>query len=60
MGAKVFKFGFDSLEGLPYIQFPEDISTIIEEGLKIKYVRTSGANGNISVNVLSKLEAPAS
>lgn len=60
MGAKVFKFGFDSLEGLPYIQFPEDISTIIEDGLKIKYVRTSGANGNISVNVLAKLEAPAS
>ena len=59
MGSKVFKFGFDSLEGLPYIQFPEDISTIIEDGLKIKYVRTSGANGNISVNVLSKLEAPA-
>ena len=60
MGTKVFKFGFDSLEGLPYIQFPEDISTIIEDGLKIKYVRTSGANGNISVNILSKLEAPAS
>ena len=59
MGSKVFKFGFDSLEGLPYIQFPEDISTIIEDGLKIKYVRTSGANGNISVNILSKLEAPA-
>ena len=58
MGSKVFKFGFDSLEGLPYIQFPEDISTIIEDGLKIKYVRTSGANGNVSVNILSKLEAP--
>ena len=59
MGSKVFKFGFDSLEGLPYLQFPEDISTIIEDGLKIKYIRTSGANGNISVNILSKLEAPA-
>lgn len=60
LGAKVFKFGFDSQEGLPYIQFPEDISTIIEDGLRIKYIRTSGRNGNISVNTLTKLTAPAS
>lgn len=60
MGSKVFKFGFDSQEGLPYLQFPEDISTIIEDGLRIRYIRTSGANGNISVNTLSKLTTPAS
>lgn len=60
LGSKVFKFGFDSQEGLPYIQFPEDISTIIEDGLRISYIRTSGANGNISVNTLSKLTTPLS
>ena len=58
--SKVFKFGFDSQEGLPYIQFPEDISTIIEDGLRIRYIRTSGADGNISMGTLSKLTAPIS
>lgn len=60
LGAKVFKFGFDSQTGLPYIQFPEDISTIIEDGLRIKYIRTSGRDGNIAVNTLTKLTAPQS
>lgn len=60
MGSKVFKFGFDSQEGLPYIQFPEDISTIIEDGLRIKYLRTSGSNGNISADTLAKLTTPLS
>ena len=60
IGEKIFKVGFDSKENLPYIQFPEDISTIIEDGLKIRYLRTNGANGNVSVNTLCKMEAPAS
>ena len=60
LGAKVFKFGFDSQEGLPYIQFPDDISTIIEDGLRIKYIRTRGNDGNIAVNTLTKLTVPAS
>lgn len=60
LGSKVFKFGVDSQEGLPYIQFPDDISTIIEDGLKIKYIRTSGIGGNISVGTLSKMESPIS
>jgi len=58
-GEKIFKFGFDSKENLPYIQFPEDISQLIEDGLRIKYVRTSGVTGNISAKTLSKLEPPA-
>ena len=29
LGSHVFKFGFDSKEMKPYIQFPEDITTII-------------------------------
>jgi hypothetical protein len=44
---------------LPYIQFPEDIKTLIEDGIRIKYVRTNGLNGNISSKVLSKFEKPA-
>lgn len=59
-GKKVFKFGFDSKKMLPYIQFPDDISYLIEDGLRIKYIRTSGAYGNIAANVLSKMEKPVS
>lgn len=59
LGSKVYKVGFDSALQLPYIQFPEDIKVLIEDGLKIKYVRTNGLNGNIAAKVLSKLEKPA-
>lgn len=58
-GTKVYKVGFDSVQQLPYVQFPEDIKTLIEDGIRIKYIRTNGLNGNISAKVLSKLEKPA-
>lgn len=58
--SKVFKFGFDSKENLPYVQFPEDISYIIEDGLVIKYIRTNGVNGNVSANSLTNLQKPTS
>ena len=56
---KVYKVGFDSAQQRLYIQFPEDIKTLMEDGLRIKYIRTNGLNGNISAKVLSKLEKPA-
>jgi hypothetical protein len=58
LGSKIYKVGFDSASQLPYIQFPEDIKTLIEDGLRIKYVRTNGLNGNIAAKVLSKIEKP--
>ena len=54
-GKAAWKFGFDSYRQMPYIQFPEDISTLIEDGLKIEYIRTSGINGNVSARTLSKV-----
>jgi len=59
-GSRVFKFGYDSYEGRPYIEFPEDYSELINDGLFIYYARTSGANGNISARTLSQLEPPSS
>lgn len=60
LGEKVFKFGFDSTVGLPFIQFPEDISSLIRVGLVIRYLRTRGASGNIKLGILQKLEKPTS
>lgn len=54
-GNYFWKFGFDSFRQLPYIQFPDDIAQLIEDGLTIWYTRTTGANGNVSANVLTKL-----
>lgn len=52
---KAFKFGYDSIRDLPYIEFPEYISQIIEDGLTIKYIVTSGINGNIKARTLTTL-----
>ena len=57
-GSRVFKFGYDSYEGRPYLEFPEDYSELINDGLFIYYARTSGASGNISAGTLTRLELP--
>lgn len=57
-GSRVFKFGFDSYAGRPYLEFPADYSTLFRDGIFIYYARTSGANGNISANTLTNIELP--
>lgn len=52
---KCFKFGFDSIRNLPYIEFPADIATLIGSGLDIKYIVTQGTDGNIKASFLNKL-----
>lgn len=53
--SKVFKFGYDSKRMAPYLQFTEDVDTLIGDGLIIYYMRTSGVNGNISARTLTTL-----
>lgn len=53
-GKQVYKFGFDSAMGLPYIEFPKDIAALIGSGLKISYIVTDGAEGNISARYLAQ------
>ena len=57
-GAKAFKFGYDSYEGRPYVEFPEDYSELFGDGIFIYYTRTNGVNGNISEGTLSQIEFP--
>lgn len=54
----VFKFGYDSIKNLPYVEFPVNISNLIGEGLIIKYAVTKGINGNVKANTLVKLVRP--
>lgn len=57
-GSRVYKFGYDSYEGRPYIEFPEDYSELFNEGIFLYYTRTSGASGNVSAKTLTKFELP--
>lgn len=58
-GQLVYKFGFDSVKNLPYLEFATDISSIIGDGLNINYIRTSGSNGNVKAGFLTKLISPS-
>lgn len=55
LNSRVWKFGLDSRTETPYIQFPDNILELIGNGLKIYYVRTSGASGNVNAQTLTKL-----
>ena len=57
-GSAVFKFGFDSFRGFPYIEFPKDIASLIGSGLKVQYIVTNGPNGNVKANSLTTLKSP--
>ena len=55
-GSYVWKFEYDSKLGKPYIQFPEDAVSLLSNGVKIGYIRTNGASGNVSAKTLCKLQ----
>ena len=57
-GTPCYKFEYDSKEERPYIQFPDDVSQLIGDGLEIYYARTSGINGNIKARQLSLFDIP--
>lgn len=51
-GQYCYQFGLDTVTGSCYIQFPDDIGTIIGNGVYIKYLLSSGESGNIAKNTL--------
>lgn len=59
LGSKVYKIDYDSSLDLPYIEFPSDIANIIESGLTIRYIVSSGVNGNVSAGVLNNIISPS-
>jgi hypothetical protein len=52
LGQKVYKFGVLPNTDICYIQFPQDIANLIEDGLNIQYIISDGVNGNISALTL--------
>ena len=55
LGKRVWKFGYDSIKQLPYIEFPSDYVNLFNSGLDLYYVRTSGNDGNIKASTLTTL-----
>lgn len=54
LGNKYYEFGIDSRRNLCYIEFPSDINTLIGNGLIIKYIVSSGSQGNIISRTLDR------
>lgn len=53
LGTYVYEFGVLPDNNTCYIEFPQDISTLIGSGLNIKYTVSNGSSGNIKANILS-------
>ena len=51
----VFSFGITQDEQTCYVELPEDISDIINNGIKIVYIKTDGVSGNIAINNVNKV-----
>lgn len=51
-GQLLYEFGIDSRDNLCYVEFPDDIESIIGNGLNIKYLVSEGREGNISPNTI--------
>lgn len=51
---KCYKFGVDQSNNSCYIEFPEDITDLMGEGIRIKYIQSDGASGNIAQGRISK------
>ena len=54
-GTKCYKFGFDSRLRVPYLQFPEDVGTLMTDGIEIHYIRTNSIDGNIAARTLEHI-----
>lgn len=57
-GSRIYKVDYDSYMGLPYIEFPTDIASLIGNGLNIRYISTLGEAGNVTANSLVKVISP--
>lgn len=55
LGSLVYEFGVDNTGC--YIQFPQDIDELIEEGLIVRYTTSSGISGNTTANSITTMNS---
>ena len=51
---KCYEFGVDSRNSVCYLEFPQDIDTLIELGLEIRYVVSQGESGNMAAATVDR------
>ena len=49
-----YSFGLSEDGTTCYIQFPDDAENVIKDGVNITYIKSTGTNGNIGINMLEK------
>lgn len=54
-GTYCYKFGLNESGTMCYIEFPEDIDSLIGQGITIRYLRTQGKEGNVAANTIKQL-----
>lgn len=54
LGNRYFEFGVDSRSNNTYIEFPNDIESLIKAGLTIKYLISDGVKGNVAAKEITK------
>lgn len=52
-GEKCYEFDIDPRRNCPYLQFPEDMKSLIGEGIIVKYIVTDGYSGNVAAKVIN-------
>ena len=55
LGQYCYKFGVSNDGNSCYIEFPDDVQSLIDEGIYITYLVTDGENGNVTAKVINKL-----
>lgn len=53
-GNMYYEFGVDSRNSVCYIEFPQDIDTLIGSGIEIRYMLSQGASGNMSAATVDR------
>lgn len=53
-GQRIYRLGIDNINNSVYLQFPDDIGNVIENGIYIKYILSSGEQGNIGRGDITK------
>ena len=53
LGEKIYEFGVLPNSNTCYIEFPQDIASLIENGIYLKYTVSKGEQGNIKANILN-------
>lgn len=54
LGNRYYEFGVDSRSNATYVEFPDDIETLINAGLNIKYLISDGYEGNVAAKEIVK------